>query len=64
MPPAERSDFHSDNGSVVYRIDAAKCNSNPYPIIKSLRSDSNPVYCNWGFIFGHPRGSRRREGAC
>ena len=32
MRPPERSDFQSANGSVVYRIGAAKCNSNPYLI--------------------------------
>ena len=39
----ERSDFHSTNGSLVYRIGVAQCNSSPYPIQKSFRSDSNPV---------------------
>ena len=48
IPPPERSDFHSANRSVVYRIGTVECNSNPYPIRKTLCSDSNPGWCNWG----------------
>ena len=44
----QQKGFHSTNRRLEYRTGAVWCSSRPCPIWKSLRSDSNPIWFNWG----------------